>query len=623
MKITMNNSKDEKYKSNKESILRNWKTLKQCIEPEPFVQELERGNFLLKSSFENLAGKSRSHQATLVLIAVYRTIQSYEKMYEKFLGILRRHNSAAADALTNPVDGPINNTGSVDQHTIEQQSNLLKRFGKKLKNRLKRNPQVVLEITDNLIECGLLNIDEVEQILHSPKGAHEPVVEFINTNIHLGAYSPLLQTLKSEKKLEDLASDLTTAGVSEDTKTAKHILQEKRNPFPVVTRENTYRFYLSINGLPENQELNKELLDRHSPVEISLFKHTGSTIENKKEGSATFRFGYFYPNNVIAVKGKIQQGVMPDMMYDTMKYMGSRALDRVSQLHVTLRCSNNKTSNMSTTIQPLEALPPDVSTLQNIPQALSEQQATEAAQRARELVQHTMNVTIIAANRSFLIEEINTMALVRAFKDEGITCFDGLDGTLERQQRAECFLTILEKNDNLLDQLLVILREQGMTYVLGRLNSCRNAYSADPQILERNISRNRFNIFDSLDIYAVRGIFIERGVFSSRMFDEIEEKYSESEDQMSAVLIEIIKSGPRAMQILVDALYMNQADSLADSLRRGTPNELQEMHDNTETDESSSDGELLYKATFVVSKADGKPQFHQMSEHKTVSVPSK
>ena len=88
-----------------------------------------------------------------------------------------------------------------------------------------------------------------------------------------------------------------------------------------------------------------------------------------------------------------------------------------------------------------------------------------------------MNETIIAANRSFLIEEINTMALVRAFKDNGITCFDGLDGTLGRQQRAESFLTILEKNDNLLDQLLDILHEQGMTYVLDRLN-CRNAYSA-------------------------------------------------------------------------------------------------------------------------------------------------
>jgi hypothetical protein len=89
-----------------------------------------------------------------------------------------------------------------------------------------------------------------------------------------------------------------------------------------------------------------------------------------------------------------------------------------------------------------------------------------------------MNETIITANRSYLIEEINTTALAKAFKDKGITCFDGLDGILGRQQRAESFLTILEKNHNLLDQLLDILREQGMKYVLDRLNNCRNAYLA-------------------------------------------------------------------------------------------------------------------------------------------------
>ena len=103
---------DEKSKSNNESILRNWKTLKQYIEPGTLVQDLERCNFLPKSSLENLGSKSRSHQATLVLITVYRKIQLYEKKYQEFVVILRRHNSAAAEALTNLVGGPINNTGS-------------------------------------------------------------------------------------------------------------------------------------------------------------------------------------------------------------------------------------------------------------------------------------------------------------------------------------------------------------------------------------------------------------------------------------------------------------------------------------------------------------------------------
>ena len=209
-------------------------------------------------------------------------------------------------------------------------------------------------------------------------------------------------------------------------------------------------------------------------------------------------------------------------------------------------------------------------------------------QMTTESAQHSMIETIIAANRSFLIEEINTMTLVRAFQDIGITCFDGLDGTLGRQQRAESFLTILEKN-NLLDQLLDILCEQGMTCVLDRLNNCRNAYSADAQILKRNIFSNIGNIIDNLDIDDVREMFIEREVFSSSMFHEIEDKYSESGVQMFAMLIEILRSEPRAGRLLVDVLYINQLDSLADSLLKGTQIELQEMKDNTQTDESSSD----------------------------------
>ena len=121
-------------------------------------------------------------------------------------------------------------------------------------------------------------------------------------------------------------------------------------------------------------------------------------------------------------------------------------------------------------------------------------------------------------------------------------------------------------------------------FIVFAVKSLINAFhfNLDPQILEENIFNSRINILDNLDIDDVREIFIEREVFSPSMFDDMEEKYSGSEDQMSVVLIEIIKSGPRAMLVLVDALYINQVDSLVVSLLRGTPNELQEMQDNTE-----------------------------------------
>ena len=67
---------DGKSKSNKESILRNWKTLKQSIEPVNLVRELDRYNFLAISSFfENLGSKDQLHQVSLELIKVYRQVQ--------------------------------------------------------------------------------------------------------------------------------------------------------------------------------------------------------------------------------------------------------------------------------------------------------------------------------------------------------------------------------------------------------------------------------------------------------------------------------------------------------------------------------------------------------------------
>ena len=124
----------QKMESNKKSILRNWKTIKQYIEPVDFVQELESCTFLPKSSFEKLGSISRLHQGTLVLIKVYRKVQLSEKEYHKFVEILQRNETSriAADVLIKSVGEPIDNTGTVDKHIREQQMHLLEEFGKKI-----------------------------------------------------------------------------------------------------------------------------------------------------------------------------------------------------------------------------------------------------------------------------------------------------------------------------------------------------------------------------------------------------------------------------------------------------------------------------------------------------------
>ena len=100
---------DGKSKSNKESILRNWKTLTQSIDAKDFERELVTCNFLPHSSFVELENINRSYLATLILIKVYRQVQSSEKEYHKFVEILGRCHGTAANVLINHVDGPINN----------------------------------------------------------------------------------------------------------------------------------------------------------------------------------------------------------------------------------------------------------------------------------------------------------------------------------------------------------------------------------------------------------------------------------------------------------------------------------------------------------------------------------
>lgn len=107
----------------------------------------------------------------------------------------------------------------VDEHTIKLASDRLKQYGKTIKDKLKRKMDVVLEITDNFIECGLLDIDGLEEILHSQKEPAEVLVEFVIRNLHLGTYNLLLKTLESDKHFRSLVSDLNTAGVSDDKKT--------------------------------------------------------------------------------------------------------------------------------------------------------------------------------------------------------------------------------------------------------------------------------------------------------------------------------------------------------------------------------------------------------------------
>lgn len=116
--------------------------------------------------------------------------------------------------------------------------------------------------------------------------------------------------------------------------------------FYIVLLETASAITLAINGTPENTDVDSELLDPYSSVELSLFKNLGLTTE-KKTGSAKFIFGHEFLKQFSDFKDRIQNGIMVAVMEDTIKHMDSSALKGVSQLDVKLFCSSDKVTNIS------------------------------------------------------------------------------------------------------------------------------------------------------------------------------------------------------------------------------------------------------------------------------------
>lgn len=89
---------------------------------------------------------------------------------------------------------------------------------------------------------------------------------------------------------------------------------------------------------------------------------------------------------------------------------------------------------------------------------------------------------LISVNRSFLIDQINVIALLQAFgstNTETIAKFEkaGINKAIEITKQAEIFLDVVEK-EGLQEEFYNILQEKEMTYVLNRLQTYQKVCSA-------------------------------------------------------------------------------------------------------------------------------------------------
>lgn len=92
-------------------------------------------------------------------------------------------------------------------------------------------------------------------------------------------------------------------------------------------------------------------------------------------------------------------------------------------------------------------------------------------------------------------------------------------------------------------------------------------YNSDYSNLRRNIIHKFERLVNSIDIDDLKDTFIGREVFDIPTFDRLEKKFENNREQATAaVLIHILKSGHAAVVTLIDSLYINSMDSLADEL---------------------------------------------------------
>lgn len=90
--------------------------------------------------------------------------------------------------------------------------------------------------------------------------------------------------------------------------------------------------------------------------------------------------------------------------------------------------------------------------------------------------------SLISVNRSFLIDQINVIALMQAFDStntETIAKFEkaGIYKATEITKQSEIFLDVVEK-EGLQETFCNILHEKEMTYVLNRLQTYQKVCSA-------------------------------------------------------------------------------------------------------------------------------------------------
>lgn len=502
VKHTIHKKADEAPTSVKK-IIANWKYIKQNIDPMPLLDELHKRNMLSKNDFEDLGDKRRSHQTTLLLIAACKQIQ-VEDDFQKFKESIRTLSSKCAKQLDQTIQEP--HFQSIK--TSNEEIDLLQAHRRILEEKL--YPDDFLSVLDDFIEKFVFDLNTVEKIIvdFPAKKANECFFGMIIRHLKNGSFSCLvenLQKVRNHRRFQHL-----TKATNPATEVYSEFYATSKLEIDLPSTDDL------LQAIEENPDVNndcKELLHRK--------------IEKITSGSIVFHLSS-------------APGVdIPRTTCDAVECF----------LHKLFK--NEKIQSRLLQHQgPVDWRFNDDNIIRNCDTC--------------DMEQHD----IIRANRSFLIKEINVATLITSFHEKKVKCFDqvGIDN-IDRPEQANRFIDILQEQPrNVLDMFLEILKETNMTYVLNRLIQCTKVYKSYSAEIKDNIGHNALVISDDLEFAMIKDTFEERKIFPLNFFHTVEQQYEENEEQIQFTLKQILKKGPFAVMTLVDVLYINNFDSLAETL---------------------------------------------------------
>lgn len=213
----------------------------------------------------------------------------------------------------------------------------------------------------------------------------------------------------------------------------------------------------------------------------------------------------------------------------------------------------------------------------------------------------TDSINFVDAEKSFLEDEIDTVAVLNALEKRQIK-IENSDPPHDRKNIARKLLKAIIDN-NLEEDLISILRKNGMMYVLNRYEAFQKVYGQETDGLRRNIIRQFSKITKNINVDDVRDILIGLRIIDKNKFDGIVQKCGNRTDiAMSTLILEFLKSGS-AIHAFAYALYLQELNPLDEMVLPETQQTSDANHKNGNYHNQEGTN-LLFEGSFNISISD-------------------